>query len=245
MDHAPPRKPDPWDFMQPHDVARFGAAILDPAERGKWCTATLIGGLPYMWKIPAATIKTFMYAQMKIKPGDKVLILGESIASSGFAEDVAALVGPGGEVETIDIIEAARDATVANLRGRSGKRGTWRYDYADRFADAHFDCIGVLQGVQHSDDWHSAGIDLLRIMKPAGVLMLAEIVFGPRIRELAAQDLHMQYWFDKLTFGANVPNLELSYYSAEELRAALGDVLVDPQSFEWRGLELFWGRKPG
>jgi SAM-dependent methyltransferase len=234
---------DPWDFMQPHDIERFGAQILDSAERQRWCTATLIGGLPFMWQNMAATMKTFIYAQMAIRSGDKVLILGESVESAGFRTDIEALVGPAGRVDVIDIIETARNATAANVRGRNGKRGTWRYDYADKIPDNQYDCIGVLQAVQHSDDWRSAGTDLLRIMKPGGVLMLAEITFGPRIAQLAAQDLHLQYWVDKLSYGARVPTSELAYYSASDLRLAFDGQLSNPQDFEWRGLELFWGTK--
>jgi SAM-dependent methyltransferase len=237
-------KSDPWDMMGAHDVQRFGEAILDPVQREKWTTATIIGGLPYMWRVSAAVMKTFMYAQMKIRPGDKVLILGESVTASGFDEDVRTLVGPTGEVDVIDIIESARNATIANLRGRCGKRGTWRYDYADAMAAEHYDCIGVLQGIQHSDDWREAGAGLLRAMKPGGMLLLSEIVFSPRIHQLATQDLHLQYWVDKLSFGSRVPLDDLSYYSPDELLAAFDGLLEDMQTFEWKGLEMFWGRKP-
>ena len=45
------QKPDstnPWDWMQPHDIARFGAVIADPKEQERWCRAVMLGGLPYM-----------------------------------------------------------------------------------------------------------------------------------------------------------------------------------------------------
>jgi SAM-dependent methyltransferase len=235
--------PDPWDWMQSHDLHRFGPQILDPTERKRWCTASLIGGLPYLWCVQAASMKTFIYTQMRIRPGDTVLILGESVESCGFREDIELLVGKTGRVDVIDIIEEARDATSANVRGANGKRGTWRYTYADEMDSEHYDSVGVLQAVQHSDDWRQAGKELLRVTKPGGILMLAEIGFGPRLRQLAAQDLHLQYWVDKLTYGAGVPKLDVAYYSADELRDAFVGLLDGPQTFEWRGLELFWGAK--
>jgi SAM-dependent methyltransferase len=235
---------DPWDWMQPHDVARFGQQIFDPIDRKRWCTATLIGGLPYLWRVQAAPMKSFIYNQMNIRSGDRVLILGESVESCGFREDIELKVGKNGRVDVIDIIEEARNATEANVRGVSGKRGTWRYSYTEDMDDNRYDCIGVLQAVQHSDDWRQTGKDLLRVTKPGGVLMLAEIGFGPRLRQLASQDLHLQYWVDKLSYGSGVPNLEVAYYGSDELRGAFKGLLEDEQTLDWRGLELFWGRKP-
>jgi ubiquinone/menaquinone biosynthesis C-methylase UbiE len=235
---------DPWDWMQPHDLERFGQQISDPQERKRWCTATLIGGLPYMWRMQAAAMKNFMYSQMNIRPGNRVLILGESVESCGFREEIQSMVGKEGHVDVIDIIEEARNATGADKRGVSGKRGTWRYAYTEKMEDNRYDCIGVLQAVQHSDDWRQSGQDLLRVTKRGGILMLAEITFGPRLRQLASQDLHLQYWVDKLSHGAGVPNLEVAYYSADELRHAFDGLLDKAQAFEWRGLELFWGSKP-
>ena len=55
---------------------------------------------------------------------------------------------------------------MGNKRGRNGKLGTWRYDYTADVPDEYFDCVAVLQGVQHTDDWRESGQELLRIMKP-------------------------------------------------------------------------------
>ena len=41
---------DPWAWMQPHDVRRFGEVIMDPKEQERWCRAVLLGGLPFMWR---------------------------------------------------------------------------------------------------------------------------------------------------------------------------------------------------
>ena len=39
---------DPWAWMQPHDLRRFGEIIMDPKEQERWCRAVLLGGLPFM-----------------------------------------------------------------------------------------------------------------------------------------------------------------------------------------------------
>lgn len=35
---------DPWAWMQPYDVRRFGEVILDKKEQERWCRAVLLGG---------------------------------------------------------------------------------------------------------------------------------------------------------------------------------------------------------
>jgi len=240
------RKPkeNPWNWLQPHDARRLGEVIHDRKERERWCNAVLVGGLPYLWRHKAGVVRELMYEQLALRPGDKVLVLGESLESCGFLTDIRARVGEKGEIRAIDVIEQARDAVMGNVRGRNGKLGTWRYDYTSDVPDAYFDCVAVLQGIQHTDDWRETGQELLRIMKPGRVLMLAEIGFSPQLQMAAELDVHIEYWLDKLFFGAGMQGLDFSYYSKEELLEAFAGLLSEPQSFNWRGVELFWGIKP-
>ena len=120
---------NPWDFLNAHDVERFGDVILDPKERMRWCGAVLTGGLPYMWW-SAETIRQMIYDRLELADGAKVLLIGESNQSCGFDDDIRAQIGRAGELTSIDIIERARSDCFAGLRGANGKLGTWRYDYA-------------------------------------------------------------------------------------------------------------------
>lgn len=235
---------NPWDWLQPHDVERFGPSILDPVERNRWCKATIIGGLPYLWRHKGAAFRDFAYSKLAAKPGDRVLILGESIESCGFETDIRAMVGPQGEVRCVDIIERARTSTATGGRGRGGRLGTWQYDYTADEADESFDCIAVLQAVQHADDWREAGAELLRTLKPGGAIVLAEIGFSPSLRQAAKLDLHLEYWMDKLYAGSGLGGPEdLSYYAPEELQTLFEGLLRDTGVFTWRGADLFWGTK--
>ena len=235
---------NPWDWLQPHDVERFGSVILDANERNRWCKATIIGGLPYLWRYKGAAFRDFAYSKLAAKPGDKVLLLGESIESCGFEEDIRAMVGPAGEIRSIDIIERARTSTATGLKGRGGVLGTWQYDYTADVADGYFDCIAVLQAVQHSDDWRECGIELLQTLKPGGAIVLAEIGFSPQLRQAAKLDLHLEYWVDKLYAGSGMKGPEdVSYYAPEELQALFHGLVRKSGVFTWRGADLFWGTK--
>lgn len=238
-----PESDNPWDWLQPRDSARFGNVIQNVEERARWCRIVLTGGLPLIWRKKAAAVRELMYLNMDLRPGDNVLIIGESIDSCGFVDDVRARIGDSGSIRAVDIIEEARDSVAANRRGRSGQLGTWAYDYTAGIADSHYDCVGILQAVQHCDDWHEAAKEFVRVLKPGRTIMLSEIGFGPAMRTAMSLDLHVEYFIDKLCRGAGLSGMDLAYYSPAELRSAFGGLLANPSTFEWRGAELFWGRK--
>lgn len=234
---------DPWDWMQPYDVQRFGEVILDRAEQERWCRAVLLGGLPFMWR-KAEAARNVIYDRLELRPGDKVLIIGECIAPCGFVDDMKARIGPTGEVHVIDITDEARDNYIAKKRGRSGQLATWQWTYTNEFADGTFDCAVCLQGVQHTDDWRETGAEMLRVMKPGRNIVLAEIAYSPETQMKIGLDMHIQYVFDKLLARVGWKLDEFPYYSPQDLEAAFAGLVNETGSFVWNGIEIFWGRKP-
>ena len=234
---------NPWDWMQPHDIARFGSIIGDEAEQARWCRAVMLGGLPYMWRKKASVVRDLMYDRMGLRAGDKVLILGESIESCGFIDDIRKRIGSDGHVDTIDFTDEARDAYIAGRRGKHGQLATWRYDYTRQMPDASYDVVAVLQGVQHTEDWRETGAELLRVMKPGRTIMLAEITFSPEMVVKAGLDLHIEYWMDKLFSRIGWPMDAFPYYSPAELMTAFDGLVTSPSTFSWKGVEFFWGTK--
>jgi len=240
---SPDKPPDPWDLIQPRDIRRMGDVITQRTEQERWCRAVMLAGaLPYMWRHKAAIVREFMYDQLRLRKGDKVLILGEVVEGSGFADDIRQRIGPQGEMRVIDITDEARDAYFSNRRGRGGQLATWRFDYTAQVPDEHFDCVAVLQAVQHTDDWRETGRELLRIMKRGRNILLAEITFK-NINEYAALDLHLEYWVEKMFARVGIPRHEIPYYSPQELLQAFSGLVSDANVFVWRGLELFWATK--
>ena len=65
-----------------------------------------------------------------------------------------------------------------------------------------------------------------------------------KTREIAEQDLHLEYWLEMLYNGTGRRGPEdVSYYSPEELLAAFDGLVKDPATYSWRGADLFWGTK--
>lgn len=153
-------------------------------------------------------------------------------------------IGSRDNVTVIDITDEARDAVFAGRRGSAGALGTWRFDYTGTFADGSFDCVAVLQAVQHADDWRITGQELLRLMKSDRNILLAEITFSPRMKVLAEMDIHIETWIEKLSAGVGFDPFAYSYYSADDLVRAFEGQVHEPGTFVWKGIELFWGTKP-
>ncbi len=238
-----PKSLNPWDWMQPHDARRMGDVILNPAEQQRWCRAVMLGGLPYMWRVKAATVRNLMYEKLELRKGDKVFIIGESLESCGFIDDVRERIGPSGEIKTVDITDEARDAYAAGRIGCGGQLATWRWNYTSDIPDGAFDCVAVLQGVTHTEDWRYNGKEMLRLMKPGRNILLAEITFNPRMLMLSQMDLHIEYWIEKMMAGVGFTADSFPYYSAQELHQAFEGMVSDAQDFNWKGVELFWGTK--
>jgi hypothetical protein len=239
-------KPSPWDLMQKFDAARFGADIFDPAQQARWGHAMFIGGLPYMWRYLAGDVLEMIYAKAEIRPGDKVLLFGESLESCGFIDDVRKLVGPAGEVTPVDMQEDARNAVAARQRGSGGQIGTFDYvRYTSHIADGAYDVVLNLQAIQHAEDWTVAGREFLRIMKSGRRLVMAEIIQGsPEQLWKIGLDLHIQHLIDKIFSRRGIALTDIPYYSRDDLKRAFAGLLDEVGDFEWRGLEVFWGRKP-
>ena len=238
-----PTSTNPWDWLQPHDYARLGDVIRDPQEQTRWCRAVMLGGLPFMWN-RASVVKDLVYNKLTLRDGDRVLVIGESVESCGFIDDIRARIGSRGDLRVIDITDEARDAYFAGKRGRGGQLATWQWTYTSGIADAHFDCVAVLQAVQHTDDWTETGKELLRVMKRGRTITLAEITFGPEFQMLSKLDMHLEYFVEKLFSRVGFRVEEFPYYSLEDLQKAFTGLVHHPGTFLWKGIEVFWGIKP-
>jgi SAM-dependent methyltransferase len=228
--------------FQSWDVERWGEVILDETEQRRWSQAIFLGGLGYMWN-QAEVIKESIYSKLELQPGERVLIIGEVLEACGFAPDIRERIGSDGELVAVEIVEEARRAYTSGQRGRGGQLATWPWRYTERYPDGHFDAVAVLQGVQHTDDWAETGAELRRVLQPGRRLVLGEISFGPKFEHRADADIHISYLLEKVFARMGWHYREMPYYSEADLHAALDPLFSDTGYFEWRGVEMFWGRK--
>jgi hypothetical protein len=98
--------------------------------------------------------------------------------------------------------------------------------------------------VQHTDDWRETGAEMLRVMKRGRNIVLAEIAYSPETRMKIGLNMHIEYIFDKLLSRVGWKLEEFPYYSPQDLAAAFKGLVIDPDHFVWKGIEIFWGRKP-
>lgn len=240
-----PKDVTPWDLLQPVDESRFGKVVFDRAEQERWAKAMFVGGLPYMWRKAYVVLEMIIYGLLELREGDRVFLIGEALEACGFVEDLRKRVGASGMVTALDIQEDCRNAFFNNQRGVGGQRGTFRYDYTRNIPDEAYDVVVNLQAIQHADEWRETGKEFLRIMKPGRRLVMAEIHLGaPQQDWKIRQDLHMEHLIDKIMSRICGSILEFPYYSMQDLHRAFDGLLEDADDFEWRGLEVFWGRKP-
>ena len=101
-------------------LSNFPVDVFDRKEQERWSRAIWVGGLPYMWR-RAAPVLEMIYDLLELKEGDKVFLIGESLESCGFVDDLEELVGKTGLVTALDIQEDCRDAFFNNKRGRGGQ----------------------------------------------------------------------------------------------------------------------------
>jgi hypothetical protein len=235
---------NPWEHVQPWDVELMGEQILDESERARWTQAFAIaGGLPYMWRELARPLCDVIYGLLELRPGDRVLLIGEAIEPCGWLADISERVGASGRLDAHEIIREGREAVFAGKVGRNGMRGCWEWTYARDEPDAAYDAIAILQATQHCDDWPAAAADFTRLLVPGRRIVLAEAVnAGPGFHARVNADIHIRQWYDKLF--ANLPAAGIPYYSPQDITGAFGDLLTGAQTMDWRGVEMYWGRKP-
>jgi SAM-dependent methyltransferase len=232
------KKPSLWDAMVPEDAERLGQDILDPVARKRWCGAILFGGLPYLWKHEATVPRELAISRLELQRGDRVLIVGEAVADIGFDAEIAGVVGPGGDVVTVDMRNDVLDLFYA------GQVPKWEWEYTREYPDEHFDGIFVGQGVAHAGDWKREGAELLRVLKSGRRIVLAEISFSETFYTRVKADIHIEYWLRKLMEGVGDDFYGLPYWNLDDVAAAFIGAVDDLETFEWRGVDLMWGRRP-
>jgi Methyltransferase domain len=231
----------PWDWMGAEERRLLGDVVAQPEEQARWCKAIVFGTLPYMWREKAPVVRQLAYDKLKLGAGHRVLLIGECLRVCGFVNDIREQIGPAGEIHEVDITSEARSAYLAGRRGRGGQLATWHWQYTQQLPARSFDSVAVMQATQHADDWTDTGRELLRVLKPGRPIVLAEITLGAHIMAKAQVDIHIEAWIEKIFSRIGWPLDQTPYYSLDQLLHAFDGLVAAPETFSWKGIELFWG----
>jgi SAM-dependent methyltransferase len=149
-------------------------------------------------------------------------------------------------VEVAELIEEGNVAIFGGKYGRNGRLAAWQWTYTHETPDGSYDAILVAQAAQHCDDWSEAAEEFVRVLKPGKRIVSAEALIPGAGGVTAAvdADIHVQAWYDKLVAPMRVALSELAAYPADEIKEAFGDRVEGARAMEWRGIHVFWGRKP-
>jgi ubiquinone/menaquinone biosynthesis C-methylase UbiE len=235
-------KRGPWGWIGAEERRLLGDVIADREEQTRWCKAMVFGTLPYMWREKASVVRELAYDKMELGPGSRVLLIGECLGVCGFVDDIRKRIGPTGDIHEVDITSEARSAYLSGRRGRGGQLATWQWQYAKDLPSRHFDTVAVLQATQHADDWRETGQELLRVLKPGRPIVVTEITLSPKLTMKAELDLHIEAWIEKIFSRIGWAFDQTPYVSLADLRRAFDGLVDRPETFEWRGIELFWAR---
>jgi ubiquinone/menaquinone biosynthesis C-methylase UbiE len=125
---------------------------------------TLIDSLPFF-----AECKRESYDLLGAVPGRRILEVGCGLGDD--AASLAKLVAPGGSVVAID----GSQTMIETARGRHGDVAGLSFDVADAahlpFDDASFDACRIDRVLQHLADPASAILEMVRVIRPGGVLV--------------------------------------------------------------------------
>jgi SAM-dependent methyltransferase len=238
----------PWDFLAIPEIDALGSEVKEGNLQKNWGRAIFFGSnLKWCWT-NARSITHLMYSNLRAKPGDRVLVIGEFLEDLGFLTELRKQIGETGEIATFDMVEKSRSGYTQQWKmGPSAtipEKHQWDYPFADKYADNYFDLIWLPQGVHHAYSWNKIAPRLLRALKPGGQVMMAECrVPSPEFHHGIQMSGMLKCIVDKIFWAMDTTLEEMPDYSTAEIARAFGDFLRDTFCLEWKGFLLFWGYK--
>jgi ubiquinone/menaquinone biosynthesis C-methylase UbiE len=190
---------------------------------------TLVESMPFF-----AEYKRDSYGLLGAAPGRRILDVGCGLGDDATA--LAGLVAPGGAVVGVD----GSRAMVEAARGRHGRVEGLSFEVADAdalpFDDASFDACRVDRVLQHVADPAPAVREMIRVLRPGGVLVAYDNDWETQKVDSADRALTrtvLNAWCDRFPSGWIGRRLVPLF-----LQAGLRDVVASPRTLVLRELEL-------
>lgn len=239
---------NPWDFLTSTEIAILGSEVVESNLQKNWGRAIFFASnLVWCWE-NARILRHLMYSNLRARPGDRVLVIGEVLEGLGFLQELRKRVGETGEIIAFDMVDKSRSGYIQQWEMGPGavipEKHHWDYSFADKHPDHYFDLIWLPQGVHHAHRWIEIAPKLIRVLKTGGQVMMAECrVPAPEFHRALQISSLLRCIVDKIFWAMDTTLEEMPDYSAADLALAFGDSLENTFGLEWKGWLLFWGTK--
>jgi SAM-dependent methyltransferase len=242
------RSQDPWDFLTDAEVSAFGPDLRESNLRKNWGRVIFFGAnLKWLWA-NTPTITDLMYNNLRVKQGDRVMVIGEFLEELEFLPELHKRVGSEGEIAAFDIVSKSRAGYTQQWEKGPGvfipEKHQWDYPFADSYPENYFDLLWLPQGVHHAYSWNEIAPRLLRVLKPGGQVLMAECrVPAPEFHSGLQMSGLLRYIVEKIFWAMDTTLEEMPDYSPADLARAFGDSVGDIFELDWKGWLLFWAFK--
>jgi len=222
-------------------MEKKGIGLDKEALQQGWRAMKMSAGL--LWE-KEDEIKKYIYERAKLRPGQRVLFLGEANEACGFPTDIKSYIGESGELIDIDFRSKAYEHLVWNIYE----------DLCESFQDESFDVVITLSW-HHIDDVATQAKALMRVVKKGGQVIMLDHGPGPTFFELMKLDVHTEMVSRMLvTYWGSLfhDDLDAAYDYAKDfclritpdmIESEFGKYLTDMGKLESRGLMVIYGTK--
>jgi demethylmenaquinone methyltransferase/2-methoxy-6-polyprenyl-1,4-benzoquinol methylase len=203
-DFAPTGAPEPLDARPPGSLDEPQVRAMFDRIAGLYdrMNSVITAGLHHEWRRRAADLA-------ELSPGGRALDV--ATGTGDLALELAARVGPGGDVVGLDFAERMLELARAKAAAQPGVRVRFESGNALAldYADDEFDAVTVGFGARNFSDLQRGLSEMVRVARPGGRVVILEIT-TPRRPPLST---FFGLWFDRVvpTLGRIVDSEAYSY----------------------------------
>lgn len=235
-----------WEYIGEEESdwlkRRLGVDPHDEKEQIKANLMVVGGMLPLCWS-KARGFMDLMYHQAELREGDRVLLMGEDLTTSGHVEAVRRRIGEKGELQVADYLLEGLETFKSDVIKR----------VCAKFGDEYFDAVILAHGFHHAIDKDGDAREMVRVLKKGKRLVLAEMILASTF-VVAEQDVHLQCIFEKAFLSKifeAIAGKPLSWQDAKEwignpeqyIPNVFSKYLLNISTYPWRGIVLVVGTK--
>jgi SAM-dependent methyltransferase len=247
----PASSPSPEDAPSPNAADKAGlrdgddAIFRSTAERDEFYRRPLYGDRfnTAVFLRPQREFHSLMFTKAGVRPGHRMLLIGEALEAIQLVELGKRTVGEAVEIVPVEMRHLA-------LAHKSGRWPVYR-ELCAPYGNGEFDAVIAAQW-HHCDDLEPEFCALARIVKPGGKVVLVDSGPTPSTFELAKQDVILDYLLRQFVTWAGSRHVGVgeafAYQKAtwlktsiDEVAAAAAVVFQDVGVWEYKGMAMVEG----